>query len=214
MTRTLQPSISRMNPQAVSGGLTLAAVLLLAAFQSAQAQTFTVLYNFAGSPDGAHPFAGLVRDASGNLYGTTYTGATSGYGTVFKVDPKGKETVLYSFTGGNDGGSPVGGVVRDSEGNLYGTTQYGGAYENGAVFKVDKRGNETVLYSFQGGFGDGCNPYGGLVETQRVICTAQPRLAALPATEPYSRWRRTATRRCCTASPEVRKTGQILSILP
>src|SRR5580700_2372123 len=162
MTRTLQPSISRMNLRVASGAL-LATVLVLATFQSAQAQTFTVLYNFAEPPDGAHPFAGLVRDASGNLYGTTYTGASSGYGTVFKVDPKSNETVLYAFTGGNDGGSPVGGVVRDSEGNLYGTTQYGGAYENGAVFKVDKSGNETVLYSFQGGFGDGCNPYGGLV---------------------------------------------------
>jgi uncharacterized repeat protein (TIGR03803 family) len=163
MTRTLQPSISKISLRTPSCALTLAVVLLLTTFQSAQAQTFTVLYNFAGAPDGAHPFAGLVRDAAGNLYGTAYTGASSGYGTVFKVDPKGTETVLYSFSGGNEGGSPVGGVVRDAEGNLYGTTQYGGAYENGAVFKVDKRGNETVLYSFQGGFGDGCNPYGGLV---------------------------------------------------
>lgn len=163
MNRTLQQSISRVSLRAASAALALGIVLLLATSHSAQAQTFTDLYSFAGAPDGAHPFAGLVRDAAGNLYGTTYTGATSGYGTVFKVDPKGNETVLYSFTGGNDGGSPVGGLVRDAEGNLYGTTQYGGISGYGAVFKVDKSGNETVLYSFQGGQGDGCNPYGGLV---------------------------------------------------
>jgi uncharacterized repeat protein (TIGR03803 family) len=146
-----------------SGALALAILLLFAMSRPAQAQTLTILYSFAGPPDGANPFAGVVRDSAGNLYGTTYTGATSGYGTVFKVDSKGNETVLYSFTGGDDGGSPVGGVVRDTEGNLYGTTQFGGGSGYGAVFKVDKSGNESVLYSFQGGLGDGCNPYGGLV---------------------------------------------------
>jgi uncharacterized repeat protein (TIGR03803 family) len=163
VTDTLQQSISKMRLRAPSAALALAIVLLLASSHSAQAQTLTILYNFAGPPDGANPFAGVVRDAAGNLYGTTYTGASSDYGTVFKVDPSGNETVLYSFTGGDDGGSPVGGVVRDTAGNLYGTTQYGGAYGYGAVFKVDKSGTESVVYSFQGGLGDGCNPYGGLV---------------------------------------------------
>jgi uncharacterized repeat protein (TIGR03803 family) len=157
--------ISKIRLRAASAALALAVVLVLGAVAtpSAQAQTYTVLYNFAGSPDGANPFAGLVRDAAGNLYGTTYTGASSGYGTVFKVDSSGAETVLYSFTGGTDGGSPVGGVVRDNAGNLYGTTQYGGSSGNGVVFKLDTSGTETVLYSFAGGTADGCSPYGGLV---------------------------------------------------
>ncbi len=163
MTKTLQQSISRMRQRAAGTALVLAIVLLLGISHSTEAQTFTVLYNFAGSPDGANPFAGLVRDAAGNLYGTTYTGASSGYGTVFKVEPNGTETVLYSFTGVADGGSPVGGVVRDAAGNLYGTTEYGGSSGNGVVYKVDPSGTETVLYSFAGGTGDGCGPYGGLV---------------------------------------------------
>jgi uncharacterized repeat protein (TIGR03803 family) len=164
VTNKLQQSIStKMRLRAASAAVALAIVLLLATSHSAQAQTFTVLYNFTGAPDGANPFAGLVRDAAGNLYGTTYTGASSGYGVVFKVDPSSTETLLYSFTGGVDGGSPVGGVVRDTAGNLYGTTQYGGSSGNGVVFKVDKSGTETVLYSFAGGTTDGCGPYGGLV---------------------------------------------------
>ncbi len=157
--------ISRRGLGAASAALTFVVVLGLGVVtsQSAQAQTFTDLYNFTGSPDGADPFAGLVRDAAGNLYGTTYTGASSGYGVVFKVDTSGTETVLYSFSGGTDGGSPVGGLVRDTAGSLYGTTQYGGSSGNGVVFKVDNSGTETVLYSFAGGTTDGCSPYGGLV---------------------------------------------------
>src|SRR5271157_4984795 len=117
-----------------SGAATAAlalAIMLVAAFLatgSAQAQTYTysVLYTFTGSPDGAFPVAGLVRDAQGNLYGTTQGGGARGAGTVFKVDTTGKETVLYSFTGGADGAYPGAGLLRDAQGNLYGTTVYGG----------------------------------------------------------------------------------------
>src|SRR3989442_9196271 len=63
----------------------------------ASAQTLTTLYSFTGS-DGARPYAGLIADASGNLYGTTSSGGANGYGTVFKVTPTGTETLLYSFT--------------------------------------------------------------------------------------------------------------------
>jgi uncharacterized repeat protein (TIGR03803 family) len=164
VANTVKQSISKMRLRAATAGLALGIiVLLLVPSHSAQAQTLTVLYNFEGSPDGANPFAGLVRDSAGNLYGTTYTGASSGYGTVFKVDSSGTETILYSFTGGNDGGSPVGGVIRDSEGNLYGTTSLGGYDGYGVVYKLDTSNNESVLYSFDGGNEDGCYPYGGLV---------------------------------------------------
>lgn len=124
--------------------------------------TLTVLYTFTGPPDGSFPFAGLVRDAKGNLYGTTYRGGSSNSGTVFKVDTAGNETVLYSFTGGADGGSPRhSSLVRDSAGNLYGTTGEGGPSDFGVVFKLDTAGNETVLHSFSGN--DGKIPYGTLV---------------------------------------------------
>jgi len=89
----------------------------------------TVLHSFGnGMGDGSSPFAGLVLDKSGNLYGTTYSGGASGYGTVFMVDTTGKETILHSFAGGADGNSPIyGSLVRDGSGNLYGTTKLGGA---------------------------------------------------------------------------------------
>ena len=66
----------------------------------------TLLHNFTGAPDGANPFAGLIMDRAGNLYGTTAAGGSSGYGTVFKLDTSGNETVLYSVTGTPDGANP------------------------------------------------------------------------------------------------------------
>jgi len=124
----------------------------------------TVLHSFTGS-DGAYPYAGLVRDAAGNLYGTTYYGGARGYGTVFKVTETGKESVLYSFAGGidgPDGALPCAGLVLDAKGNLYGTTIYGGTYGIGTVFKVAKNGKETVLHSFTH-WPDGSGPYAGLL---------------------------------------------------
>ena len=121
----------------------------------------TVLYSFAGGADGDQPISTLIRDAAGNFYGTTT-------GTVFKLDTNGKETVLYSFKGAEDGGGPTSVLVRDAAGNLYGTAQSGGkpncpgGVGCGVVFKLDKDGNETVLYSFTGG-ADGGQPTAGLV---------------------------------------------------
>ena len=144
-----------MRSGVASALLALAAVLAaVPLIQPAQAQTYTVLYSFKGPPDGDLPLSGVIRDADGNLYGTDYEGGTYGYGTVFKVDTKGNETVLYSFAGGSDGEYPVGGLVRDSAGNLYGATESGGypdcGYGNtcGTIYKVDKHGKETVLYRF------------------------------------------------------------------
>jgi uncharacterized repeat protein (TIGR03803 family) len=121
----------------------------------------TILYSFTGGADGSAP-NGVIRDSAGNLYGTTYQGGASNAGVVFKVDTSGNETVLYTFTGSADGGGPYGPLVRDSGGNLYGTTYQGGASNAGVVFKIDKSGHETALYTFMGG-ADGGYPYGALI---------------------------------------------------
>ncbi len=131
-------------------------------FELALSGTKKVLYDFACGVDGANPSAGLVRDPKGNLYGTTYSGGTSAYGTVFELTPTGTKTVLHSFAGGADGLFPTQGLVRDPHGNLYGTTESGGAYGGGIVFKLTSTGKETVLYSFTGG-ADGAYPSAGLI---------------------------------------------------
>ena len=97
---------------------------------------YHVLHNFAGGSDGKGANQ-LVFDQHGNLYGTSTLGGASGAGIVFKVTPAGQETVLYTFTGGADGGNPgYVGLILDAAGNLYGTTQSGGAFGNGTVFKL------------------------------------------------------------------------------
>jgi uncharacterized repeat protein (TIGR03803 family) len=133
----------------------------------------TVLHTFTGPPDGKIPLAGLIEDAAGNLYGTTFEGGNRGCeidensscGVVFKVDTNGNETVLYAFTGKSDGGNPSGPLVMDAVGNLYGTAAYGtlsgGGVAGGVVFKLDPSGKETVLYTFTGGT-DGGGPTGVL----------------------------------------------------
>jgi uncharacterized repeat protein (TIGR03803 family) len=124
-----------------------------------------LLYTFAGSPDGANPQGTLAMDAQGNVYGTTVNGGAHGKGTVFKLSPAGVETVLYSFEDAPDGANPGAGVIMDGEGNLYGTTTYGGSQNTGIVFEVTLGGAETVLYRFcqQGGCADGGLPAGGLI---------------------------------------------------
>jgi uncharacterized repeat protein (TIGR03803 family) len=128
--------------------------------------TETLLHSFAGGTDGVDPYAGLLMDAKGNLYGTTSEGGTSGYGAVFKLTKAGKETVLYSFCPEgypctDDGASPYAGLVMDAKGNFYGTTGSGGTSGYGTVFKLSKSGKESVLYSFTGL--DGENPYLGFL---------------------------------------------------
>jgi len=135
-----------------------------------QTGTETVLYTFTGAVDGGPPYAGVVRDPAGNLYGTTPGGGSFGFGTVFKLTPAGKESVLYSFSGFTDGNFPAAGVVRDAAGNLYGTTGFGGDLACpggcGVVFKVDPTGKETVLHAFAGPPTDGYEPYGNLLRDQ------------------------------------------------
>jgi hypothetical protein len=156
--------------------------------------TETVLHVFKGSDgnDGASPFGGLIMDAAGNLYGTTgydgngncmLFGSRVGCGIVYELSPpvqKGgdwTETVLYNFQGNTDGQLPVGDLVFDKQGNLYGATQYGGGFGScnapfdqhcGTIFKLNPpktkggKWTEKVLHSFKGGT-DGANPNGGLV---------------------------------------------------
>jgi uncharacterized repeat protein (TIGR03803 family) len=144
--------------------------LLCIATPSAEAQTLTSLHAFGGSGDGLDPEAGLIMDSSGNLYGTTYQGGSYRFGTVFElVNSSGSysEKVLYSFTSSNgDGAYPYAGLVLDSSGNLYGTTESGGGSGVGTVFElVNSSGSysEKVLYSFTNSNGDGAYPYAGLV---------------------------------------------------
>jgi uncharacterized repeat protein (TIGR03803 family) len=140
-------------------------------------QNLQYLYRFTDKnvANGAVPTSGLVKDALGNLYGTAQyggSGSCAGYGcgTVFKVTPKGTQTVLYNFLGKTDGEAPNGGLLLDSAGNLYGTTDFGGgggtgcgqAAYCGTVFKVAPDGTEKILYSFAGG-ADGGRPLAGLV---------------------------------------------------
>jgi uncharacterized repeat protein (TIGR03803 family) len=127
----------------------------------------TAVHRFSGpTTDGSYPVAGLVGYAKGNFLGATPLGGAANVGTVFQVDDAGKETVLYSFTGGNGGpdGANPNSLIRDSAGNLYGTTEEGGSQSAGTVFKLDASGNETVLYTFTYGHGgtDGSNPMGVL----------------------------------------------------
>jgi uncharacterized repeat protein (TIGR03803 family) len=149
----------------------LVIVLCVSTALSAKAQNLNVLYTFTGGADGGSPVGGLIRDAEGNTYGTTCCDGAHGAGTVFMLDKAGKETVLHSFTGGEDGDQPYASLVRDAEGNLFGTTYWGGVstecnggFGCGVVFKLDKSGKETVLHSFTGTGGDGANPYDGLVQ--------------------------------------------------
>lgn len=151
--------------------------LLFTTVRSCPAMTETILHSFVSLPQGANPQSNLVADSTGNLYGTTYGGGNYGQGTVFEVtaDSGGKwrERVLYTFSGGSDGGNPAAGLIFDGAGNLYGTTSNGGAvgqngcyyYGCGVVFELSPVGNgdwaESVLWSFAGG-NDGNQPLAGL----------------------------------------------------
>jgi len=133
----------------------------------------TVIYTFAGAPKDGYGAQGVpVLDQAGNLYGTTYSGGTKNYGTVYKLSPitegkkKGQweERILHSFSSGKDGANPSAGVVLDAAGNIYGTTYYGGKSGVGTVFELiapagtDKYYKEKVLWTFNGS--DGMLPYG------------------------------------------------------
>jgi len=148
----------------------------------------TVLHSFSGynannpsASDGSGPAASLVLGTDGNFYGTTPGGGAYNKGTVFKITPAGVETVLYSFSGYNssnppasDGAGPAASLILGTDGDFYGTTEYGGAYGSsvggyGTVFKITPGGSETVLHSFSGynssnpSASDGANPTASLI---------------------------------------------------
>ena len=132
-----------------------------------------VLYAFGSGSDGYGSSGELIFDASGNIYGTTYSGGFLGNGTVFKLsataDGDWSETILYSFRGSPDGAHPYAGVIFDSAGNLYGTTEQGGSTGEGTAFQLipnsDGSWTESVLHSFGSG-NDGGFPDAGLTFDQ------------------------------------------------
>jgi uncharacterized repeat protein (TIGR03803 family) len=152
-------------------GLAFALFPLLAMHSQAQVQTYSdkVLYSFSGGTDGNEPlFSGVVQDKAGNFYGTTFAAGAFTYGTVFKVDISGNETVLHSFGQGHDGRTPYAGVVIDPADGLFGTTYQGGTPNPqcqmgcGIVFEIQPNRKEKVLHEFTGGI-DGGLPFGGLI---------------------------------------------------
>jgi uncharacterized repeat protein (TIGR03803 family) len=150
----------------------LTAAALLVGATHALAAPERSIYSFQGGTDGGFPNAGLIADASGNFYGTTTSDGTGHNGVVYKLTPpaagktKWTETVLYAFTGGNDGGDPEARLLIDQKGALYGTTYQGGKKGLGVVFKVsqekDGTWKETVLHQFTGK-ADGGAPWSTLI---------------------------------------------------
>ena len=166
---------------------TLALLAALNATPPARAQTYNVLHTFTGTPDGANPHASLIGDSSGNLYGTAFYGGAAGDGVVYTLDSAGNETVLYSFTGVKGGANPQAALLRDSSGNLYGTTVYGGAGGGcscdgflcgcGTVFKLDTAGTEAVVNTFDNSATayEGEHPNSGLIWDPALgLCGATP----------------------------------------
>jgi uncharacterized repeat protein (TIGR03803 family) len=157
-----------------SGGAGHSGVVYKLTHEADGSYTQSTLYAFTGAADGANPQAGLLRDAKGHLYGTTYAGGANGQGVVFELIPpkKGSDTwthkVLWTFTGGADGGQPTCSLIFDSAGNLVGTTDWGGTGVVGTVFRLSppaksaKKWTQTVLYNFTGN-ADGGEPYGRML---------------------------------------------------
>jgi uncharacterized repeat protein (TIGR03803 family) len=151
--------------------LTLSAAVLILACAAWAATVPQIIYSFAGDADGEYIDSDLVMDSAGNLYGTSVQGGNFASGTVFELTPSASgwtHTVLYSFTGGPDGGEPYKGVTVDRQGNLYGTTVAGGggACDGGCgvAYKLTNSGgvwSQTVMHTFTGG-DDGSGPGTGL----------------------------------------------------
>ena len=122
-------------------------------FKMSLSGSITNIYSFTGGNDGGNPVPGLVQAADGNFYGPTYEAGSNGFGTVFEITPSGEFTTRYTFTGGNDGANPWGGLMQASDGNLYGTTTGAGTYEFGTIFQLAPTGGFTTVGQFDGFIG-------------------------------------------------------------
>jgi uncharacterized repeat protein (TIGR03803 family) len=135
---------------------------------------FTLVHSFCSKSacaDGQNSYAGLIRATDGSLYGTTLSGGSHGYGTVFKISPSGIFSTLYSFcsqSGCTDGEFPQTAVMQASNGNLYGTTILGGAYGSGTIFELTPAGTLSTLYNVcpESGCPDGNYLYAALIQAK------------------------------------------------
>lgn len=142
-------------------------------FSLSNAQTLQTIYAFI-STNGCNPQAPVIVGSDGNFYGTTPVGGTNGgYGTIFKLTTNGVLTSIFQFSLTN-GASPYAGLTLGSDGNLYGTTKYGGFYGKGIVFKTTTDGVFTTLLSFSGT--NGANSTAGLTQAMMVVFMEQQRL--------------------------------------
>ncbi len=142
--------------------LLLVCLSLCASPLLAQSATYSLLYSFSGTGDGADPYSPLALGSDGNFYGTAPSGGTNGFGSVYRIAPDGTFSMVYSFTGGAGGQGAITGLVQGSDGAFYGVAG-GGANNYGMIYKVTTTGTFTTLYSFTNG-SDGGSPDGGLVQ--------------------------------------------------
>ena len=142
--------------------LIIPVILVVLAGQAfpASPQTLTTLHSFGPSPDGAQPNAALVQGSDGNFYGTTYSGGSNSYGTVFRISPGGNYSNLYAFTVDSYHANSIAGLVQGSDGNFYGTTPYAW----GTVFRISPSGTYTTLYVFPVQPDGGLSPQAGLAQ--------------------------------------------------
>lgn len=171
----LLTACSQSGPAAVpaggSGALMQQSAPAAAAHLASTCPCFTVLYNFAGTANGATDGSmpsGTLSDVNGIFYGTTQKGGTgAARGTVYSMTPSGVESVLHDFQGGSDGDGPQAGVLS-MEGLLYGTTIRGGTNNHGTVFSVTPTGTEAVLHDF-GWMSGGLNPTSSLINVNGTM---------------------------------------------
>ncbi len=136
-------------------------------FKIDSAGSFSVVYSFTGS-DGAFPYFGhLTMGNNGDLYGVTAVGGAHNAGALYQLTTDGQFSVLHSFGGASDGCYPWGTVTTDKSGNLYGTTGSCGSHGYGTIWKVNKKGRETILHSFAGSPSDGCYPFAGVARDSK-----------------------------------------------
>jgi uncharacterized repeat protein (TIGR03803 family) len=133
-------------------------------FSIAPDGALTVLHAFAGGTEGSYPRLGIIQATDGNLYGTTQDRGAFEQGIAFKITPDGTFTVLHAFSGDIDGAYPGGELIQGNDGNFYGSTQLGGAFNVGSIYKMTPGGTVTVLHAFAGGTSDGGYPRGQLLE--------------------------------------------------